>query len=200
MLIGHDAPSTIAFRLPEGQLQDLQVSIENAPKLIVGKRYLLFFRQGPWSLTPYTNWDYSVFLIEKDRVFSLDGQCVAGFQDDFVQLGETLRYPEPIPGPIIGREQMYIQPTPDETDMSWLEVDHGNCLELNVLMHDLSIQVEEHHLHAPEFHDASFRDGGTLDFERPGLTTSGGEELMCKLEALGEPLCDETYVDGDLDE
>lgn len=89
---GTEAPSVMTYNLPEGQFDGTHVQIESAPKLLEERQYLIFFRQGPWSLTPYTNWKYSVFVVGEEYMFDLEGHCIVGF-GNYVEFGERLRYP-----------------------------------------------------------------------------------------------------------
>lgn len=98
-LKGTYSDSQLTLFIPGGVYADGSIlEYENSPVYVEGNTYLVFVRDGPWYVTPITNWLHSTFREEEvaDRRVWVNqfGQAVTAVDDSGFSVGPRVSLPE----------------------------------------------------------------------------------------------------------
>ncbi len=99
VLHGATAQQQLEFFLPGGRYPNGDVlEYENAPVFSEGLDYLVFVRDGPWSITPVTNWWYSTFrettVAGETVMVNQRGQGVTSVSEAGFEVGQQISLSE----------------------------------------------------------------------------------------------------------
>lgn len=99
VLKGTPSGPEVAFVIPGGEYPNGEIlEYENSPVFLENETYVIFVRDGPWTITPITNWWHSAFrsaeVDGKQVLVNQFGQAVTKIDDEGFSVGPRVDLPE----------------------------------------------------------------------------------------------------------